>query len=184
MGEMIQFSSSLEKLSTLSTSELCCLFPPTPIPTRQLKVLSDLFLLKSSFMLWPKQVLRSPLVFCTLFRCAHPCSHCIVIFSVVYCSHSITNVQPSHTDSCAHVQLFCVLTRRVFSLLSLVQLLGDVLFRLAAVSRVGWSKLRKWALPGQGGHAAQHVWGHELLPTDISVLCVFLRSLPHLLKWR
>lgn len=33
---------------------------------------------------------RSPLIFSTLIRCAHPCSNCTVIFSTVYCLHSGT----------------------------------------------------------------------------------------------
>ena len=56
-------------------------------------------------------------------------------------------------------KLFCVLTRGLLPFLSPVQSLGAALLRLAAVSRVGWSKLRKRALPGQRGHAAQRDFG-------------------------
>lgn len=151
-------------------------------------MLSELFLLKSNFVLWPEkpeQVLRSPLIFWMLIRCAHPCSNCIVIFSVVYCLHSVTPFKCAakpHRQQRPHYQTLLHPHQKGF-------------FLLIACS-IAWALssgccFPSWQIKAQEMGTARAgrpcwpawVWGHGLLPAEFSVLRVFLRSLRHLVTW-
>lgn len=97
----------------------------------------------------------------------------LLIFSVVYCLHTVAPFKcaakphrqqrpPTWSNSSASSPEESFPSYRWC----------DRFFRLVAVSRVGWSKLRKWALPGQGGHAAQCEFRDTGYYQQTSVLCV------------
>lgn len=62
------------------------------------------------------------------------CTSLLTLHCHIFCCVLFTQRNQCVANSTHVVQLFCVLTRRGFCLLSLVQSLGDALFRLAAVS--------------------------------------------------